>query len=113
MPVNIWDYERSPCIGCVLEDKDKRGDGCMACEKRLAYVELSDPQPEPVKRKPGAVSRPKDRSPGRPKLNRPPSRQIHSLIPKALYVKMKKRCTKKKMTARDFIEQAIREEIER
>ena len=124
MPVNIWDYERSPCIGCVLEDKDKRGDGCMACEKRQAYVELSDPQPEPVKRKPGKkkVSRPKDRGPGRPKkakvrgrpkLNGPPSRQIHSLIPKALYAKMKKRCTKKKMTARDFIEQAIREKIER
>jgi len=114
MPVNIWDYERSPCIGCLLEGMDKRGGGCESCEKRLAYVELSDPQPEPVKRKPGEkkVCRPKDRGRGRPKLQRPPSRQIHSLIPKSLYKKMKKRCIKKRMTARDFIEQAIREKIE-
>jgi len=38
---------------------------------------------------------------------------VSSLIPKALHKKMKRYCTKKHVTAREFVEQAIQEKIEK
>ena len=115
MPVNIWEHERSPCYGCDSELRDKRAEGnrCAVCSKRIAYLEVSYTQ-LPYEDRPlvaERVGRPKKR--GRPKIKRPPSCRVSSLIPKALHKKMKRYCTKKHVTAREFVEQAIQEKIEK
>jgi len=42
MPVNIYSEEKSPCLGCDHELRDKNHYGCVSCEKRLEYIGAHD-----------------------------------------------------------------------
>lgn len=38
MSINIYSEEKSPCLGCEYELRDKNHHDCVACEKRIEYV---------------------------------------------------------------------------
>lgn len=40
MAIDYYNSEKSPCIGCEFQDRDKNHDDCINCERRLQYLGL-------------------------------------------------------------------------
>ena len=42
MPINIYENEKSPCLGCAHELRDKNHRGCVNCEDRVNYTDKTN-----------------------------------------------------------------------
>jgi len=52
MPLNFHEEEKSPCVGCEHEARDKNHVGCRNCEDRIAYMGIGNPISIPVAEEP-------------------------------------------------------------